>query len=228
MKTNRVIKKLLPIIFLLLLLFLVPLFKPSIEYFCDFNMNNISPSVKNNCERYFTDEYTNMGGNIDDIINASGNSDDCLSKITVLKDILNMWLQIRNQTPDDSECELAVINEKITSITDIIKLKLIMKDECDIGYNLESPYYGEISLITDDSIKNNLLKYIISNPVDNSEKTKMEEIMELAGTCELQTLDTAPGECCIEGNDLYDISDYQYHAPTTYDISEHTSDLCSR
>ncbi len=52
MKKDNIMKKVLPIIFLLLLLFLIPLFKSnySYEYFCNYNLYKVNVEEPYNCE----------------------------------------------------------------------------------------------------------------------------------------------------------------------------------
>ena len=50
MKKSTAIKSLLPISFLLLLLFLVPLFKDTIEYYCDYDLSKILAIPKVDCD----------------------------------------------------------------------------------------------------------------------------------------------------------------------------------
>lgn len=228
MKKSTAIKSLLPISFLLLLLFLVPLFKDTIEYYCDYDLSKILAIPKVDCDGYFLDKYKAKVGNYSDEISSLDNSGNCIDKIEELIDTLNVWISIKNETSDDLQCELSVINEKISTITDLIKLKLISKDKCDIGYHEDSVLEGILSKLTSDIIKEDIRRFKISYPVNPNERDKLNNIINRATTCANESYDSADGLCCIEGDQGLGISGYKQISPSTYNIDDLTETLCNR
>ena len=228
MKTSSAIKKLMPIIFLLLLLFLVPLFKDNIEYFCDYNLNDIMVQPQDDCDNFFLERYAEKSSGYSEIITANGDSADCIGKIDDLIIILNIWLSIKAEISDNSPCKMAVVNDKITNITDLIKLKLISREKCELEYNDDSLLEGSLSVITDQSIINEIRQFKMPYPLDPTESSRLSSIVATATTCMDETYDTAGGECCINGNQNLSISGYTQYTTPNYEIDDLVQSLCNR
>ena len=230
MKKSNVIKQFLPIIFLLLLLFLVPLFKDTLEYYCnsdDYDYDVTIPLVtpKVICEESILAAITNIfpgGKNINTILS----SNDCVSKIKDLVHVLNEVIKMRNNVPDDanSQCEKMVLNEKKRDIATLIEQTLILKEKCALGHNDDITINRYIYNINDLEIRSHLSKFIIPNPVDLDKTTKLLEIEVKSSYCKNMTYDNATAldspECCITGNLDLDLLSYDNVVKESGNISD--------
>ena len=119
MKKINIIKHVLPIIFLSLLLFLIPLFKTnySNEYYCNYNLNDLVVTERYKCEDNFLNKYKIESGYTKDEITANGgNPQECINTINSLIDKLCYFYIAKSKISDISTCELSVAEEKIENL----------------------------------------------------------------------------------------------------------------
>jgi len=217
MKKNFIIKKVLPVIFLLLLLLLIPLFKSNYdgEYFCNYNLNNIIVETPYNCEGDFLNKYKLISGENNGVITANGgNKTECITTITSLLDKLSYFFMVKNQISDISTCELLVAEEKIENLANLIKLKLLSLDSCEITFeeysiletkldNLDTGYNTVIS---------DIRSYALRHALSESERDRKKDLKELADTCVTYDRDYVVNNnltsCSVKGNNILGLLPY--------------------
>jgi len=214
MKKISFIKKVLPIIFLLLLLFLIPLFKSNYnnEYFCNYNLNNIIVEEPYNCEGDFLDKYRRYRANGGLITTNGGPATDCLDTITSLLNELDLFYRIKQQIPDTSVCELAVAQEKIENLTNLIKMKLLSMDSCEISYEQYLELEAQFSTRSHGNIDANVLAdikyYALKHAVKDGEEEKFQQKIDKADLCLGYNRENSPSDCSVKGDNILGLPHY--------------------
>ena len=239
MKKISIIKKVLPIIFLLLLLFLIPLFKIKHidEYFCNYNLKDVVVTAPYSCETSFLEKYRILSGDDNGVITASiGTPTECVNIIVSLLDKLEIFFTIRDQIPIESACEITVADEKIANLANLIKLKLLSIDSCEISYEEELILQAKFSSIISNNtnivtfnykdIITDIRYYSLRHAVKGDESTKNQAKLDRATTCldynRKNVIEDNITECSVKGDNTLGLSHYTMVLNTS--TSEYTFD----
>lgn len=235
MKKTSIIKKVLPIIFLLLLLFLIPLFKTnnSGEYFCNYNLNNIIVEDIYDCEGDFFDKYKIVSGDNDGVITANGGTPtDCVNIISSLLDKLAHFFTVKSQIPDTSVCELAVAQEKIDNLANLIKFKLLSFDSCEISFEEGDVLQAKFKSISNNShVDANVIAdiryYALRHSVKHDEESKLQTKIDRAESClnynRGDVFQNNISSCSVTGDNILDLAHYSTVAD--YNLNINVDDL---
>mgnify|MGYP001392847288 CR=1 FL=1 len=217
MKKINIIKKVLPIIFLSLLLLLLPLFKSnySNEYFkCNYNLNTVTVTEPYNCEGDFLNKYKIVSDDNNEVITADrGSATECIAVIASLLDKLDKFFIVKSKISDISTCELSVADERIENLANIIKLKMLLLDSCEITYEEYDLLDGKLINLgkqkhVDDSVIKNIRRYYLRNAVKVDEQIKAQSRSDRAETCLNYKRENAISDCSIKGNKILGIESY--------------------
>lgn len=220
MKKMSLIKKVLPIIFLLLLLFLIPLFKSNYtnEYYCNYEIDDVVVKEKYNCEGEFFNQYKTVSGDDNGVITANGGTaTECIDIISSLLDKLGYFFIVKSQISDTSACELAVAQAQIESLVNLIKLKLLSIDSCQITYEQDDILQAKLTSLSnsvnvDSNVIADIRYYALRHSVKDGEESRLQQKIDRADLClgynREDVFQNNITDCSVKGDSILGLPDY--------------------